>query len=112
MASSSGGDFSEPPRGPNPPAGMIAGQGQSTPFKPNFINFLGDTNVPSRGLTPDMLAAINATNGPPPGSMPPQAAGAAAAGAAPVDKRAMLARAMMQQQQQMHLGRNGSAGGW
>jgi hypothetical protein len=71
-SSSSGGDFKEPPRGPAPPASSIAPQGQSTPFTPHFINFLGDTNTPSRGLSPAMLAAIDATNGPaqPPVSAP------------------------------------------
>lgn len=71
MGSSSGGDYSEPPRGPGPPSNMIAGLGGSTPLQSHFINFLGDTNVPSKGLTPEMLAAVDAMNGPatPPGPM-------------------------------------------
>lgn len=64
MGSSSGGDYSEPPRGPGPPPSMIAGLGGSTPLRSHFINFLGDTNVPSTGLTPDMLSQIDALNGP------------------------------------------------
>lgn len=51
---------------------MIAGLGQSTPFQPHYISFLGDTNVPSRGLTPDMLSQIDAMNGP---ARPPPTAG-------------------------------------
>lgn len=76
MGSSGGGDYEEPPQGPAPPASMIAPQGQSAPFSPHFINFLGDTNQPSTGLTPDMLAQIGAMNGPP---KPP--GGASAGGA-------------------------------
>jgi len=113
MVSSPSGDtnFEEPPRGPGPPAGMISPQGQSAPFNPHFINFLGDTNVPSTGLTPEMLAAIDASNGPTSG--PPQTGmGGGPPMAPPVDKRAQLAKAMMQQQEQLGLGRNGSAGGW
>lgn len=63
MASSGDSDYSEPPSSPSPPAGMIAPQGQSAPFSPQWINFLGDTNTPSTGLTPQMLAQINASNG-------------------------------------------------
>lgn len=75
MGSSGGSsDYEAPPQGPAPPANMIAPQGQSAPFSPHFINFLGDTNQPSTGLTPDMLAQISAANGPPP-SAPPGAGG-------------------------------------
>jgi hypothetical protein len=76
MGSSGGGDYEEPPRGPSPPASMIAPQGQSAPFNPHFINFLGDPSQPSTGLTPGMLQEIGAMNGPPGG--PP---GASAGGA-------------------------------
>jgi hypothetical protein len=94
-------------------------QGQSMPYQPNWISFLGDTNVPSTGLTPDMLARINASNGPP---AAPAATGLTSGDA--INLRNQLAaltaarsgqnqrQAMQQQQQQLNLGRNGSAGGW
>src|SRR5688572_33126145 len=62
---SSGNTNYKQPKTPAPPADMIAGQGQTAGFKPSYINFLGDTNVPSTGLTPEMIAQIDATNGAP-----------------------------------------------
>jgi hypothetical protein len=62
---SSGNTNYKQPKTPAPPADMIAGQGQTAGFTPSFINFLGDTNVPSTGLTPEMIAQIDATNGAP-----------------------------------------------
>lgn len=102
MGSSSGSDYSTPPQQPAPPANLISPMGQSTPYQPNYINFLGDPGVPSTGLTPDMLAAINASNGPPPGAIPAPAAAAAqpAAPAGPTAAdiaRQRLAEAFMQQ---------------
>jgi len=75
MGSSGGSDYEEPPQGPGPPASMIAPIGQSAPFSPHFTNFLGDPSTPSTGLTPAMLAEINASNGPAPGTGPPGATG-------------------------------------
>lgn len=69
---SSGSTNYKQPKTPAPPSDMIAGAGQTAGFKPSYINFLGDTNVPSTGLTPEMIAAIDATNGagrPPGGGM-------------------------------------------
>lgn len=71
MGSSGGSsDFKPSGTAPPPPADKIIPQGQSTPYHPQFINFLGDTNVPSRGLTPEMLSAIMATQSAPPPSAP------------------------------------------
>jgi hypothetical protein len=55
---------------------MIIPQGGSAPLKTNFINFLGDPNTPSTGLTPEMLAAIMATQNPQQQGPPPAAAAA------------------------------------
>lgn len=57
MGSSGGSSNYEQPTIPTPP--NVAPYGSSVPFKPSFINFLGDPSVPSTGLTPDMLAAID-----------------------------------------------------
>jgi hypothetical protein len=57
MGSSGGSTDYEQPTIPTPP--NVAPYGSSVPFKPSFINFLGDPSVPSTGLTPDMLAAID-----------------------------------------------------
>ena len=57
MGSSGGGGDYAPPTLPTPP--NVAPYGSSVPFKPSFINFLGDPSTPSTGLTPDMLAAID-----------------------------------------------------
>lgn len=80
---SSGGNSDFEPEGtaPPPPAGMVSPQGQSTPYTPHFINFLGDTNVPSTGLTPEMLQAIMATQNPQPRAPPPVNPGAPVAAA-------------------------------
>lgn len=58
MGSSGGGSYKQP-NIPKPPSDMIAGPGQTSPFNPSWINFLGDTNIPSTGLTPDMLQQID-----------------------------------------------------
>lgn len=79
MGSSSGDDYSTPPQQPAPPGNLIQPPGSSVPYQPHYINFLGDTNVPSTGLTPQMLGAINAMNGPAPGAVAPAAAAAAPA---------------------------------
>jgi hypothetical protein len=94
MGSSGGSsDFKPSGTAPPPPANKITPQGQSTPYHPQFINFLGDTNVPSRGLTPEMLNAIMATqNAPPPG--PPPANPGAPAPAPAASNRDKLARMM------------------
>jgi hypothetical protein len=73
MGSSGGGSFKPGGTQPTPPG--TVGYGQTSPFTPSYINFLGDTNVPSTGLTPEMLAQIDATNGAP--QMPPPAAAGA-----------------------------------
>lgn len=70
---SSGGSTPKAPKMTPPPSGMISDYGSTAPFNPSYINFLGDTNVPSTGLTPDMLAQIDAMNGAP---MAPPAGGA------------------------------------
>lgn len=127
MGSSGGGDFEEPPRGPAPPANMIAPQGQSAPFSPHFVNFLGDPSQPSTGLTPDMLAQIAGSNGPPPGAGPPGATGLTSGSdiemnkmrdqlAALTAQQARQTPERMQQQQQelawrQNRGGGGSAGG-
>lgn len=56
MGSSSGGNY-KPGNVPVPP--NVADYGSSTPFTPQWVNFLGDTNVPSTGLTPAMLKQID-----------------------------------------------------
>lgn len=72
MGSSGGSsDFEPANTAPPPPASMISPQGQSSQYQPHFVNFLGDTNTPSTGLTPDMLAQIAASNGPPMQQGPP-----------------------------------------
>jgi len=77
MGSSGGSSDSKPAgQGPPPPAGSILPQGTSAPHNPSWINFLGDTNTPSRGLTPEMLEAIMASARPPPPGAPPAAAAA------------------------------------
>jgi hypothetical protein len=93
MGSSGGGGSFKQPTIPAPPAGSITPQGQSTPYHPNFISFLGDTNVPSRGLTPEMLQAIMATQNPQPRPPPIANPGAPAPAAAP--NRDKLAREMV-----------------
>lgn len=120
MVSSPGGGGGSPPQ-TQTPGGTIMPQGQSMPYQPNWISFLGDTNTPSTGLTPDMLARINASNGPPPGAM---AAPSGLTSGDAINLRNQLAaltaarsgqnqrQAMQQQQQQLGLGRNGSAGGF
>jgi len=67
--------------------------GTATPYQPNFINFLGDPNTPSTGLTPQMLQQIMASNGPPPGAPPPGAGMGGPGGG--IDPRAALAAAMV-----------------
>jgi len=57
MGSSGGSTNYTQPDIPTPP--NVAPYGQSVPFKPSFINFLGDPSTPSTGLTPDMLAAVD-----------------------------------------------------
>lgn len=102
MGSSGGSSDYAPPTIPTPP--NVAPYGSSVPFKPNFISFLGDTNVPSTGLTPDMLAAIDQMyqDRPSIGVQPPPPM-AAAAPPPPKEDRNKLAEAMR--------GGNGSAGG-
>jgi hypothetical protein len=58
MGSSGGGSYKQP-NIPAPPSDMIAGPGQTSPFNPQWVNFLGDTNTPSTGLTPEMLSQID-----------------------------------------------------
>lgn len=105
MGSSSDDDYDQPPYQPvQPPAGMIMPVGRSTPYQPNFINFLGDPSVPNTGLTPDMLSQINGMNGPqllsppPQGTSPPapEVLGAASMSRKQLDdlKRQQLAKAM------------------
>lgn len=91
MGSSGGGGSSKPSgTAPPPPANKIIPQGGTAPLQHQWINFLGDTNVPSRGLTPEMLSSIMATqNVPPP--IAPQASNPMAPAAAPRDQ---LAQAM------------------
>jgi hypothetical protein len=119
MGSSGSSDFQEPPRGPNPPAGSIIPQGGSAPLNTHFINFLGDTNTPSTGLTPDMLQQIMASQspqGPPPG----MGGGPPAAAVAPPapNRRGMLADAMMRRgggeggAGHSGAGSGGNGGGW
>ncbi len=49
MGSSGGGSYSQP-RTPAPPSDMIAPIGQTSQGgAPNFVNFLGDPSIPSRG---------------------------------------------------------------
>lgn len=110
MGSSSGGDYAEPPKGPGPPPSMIAGLGQSTPLQPHFINFLGDTNVPSRGLTPDMLSAIDAMNGP---ATPPPMTGGGNYDSQITDLRNQLAamQAAQSKPKPQMMGRGGGEGG-
>lgn len=69
MGSSGSTNYKQPtiPRPPN-----VAEPGSSVPFQPNFINFLGDTNQPSTGLTPGMLQQIDSMSYAPP---PPPAGG-------------------------------------
>jgi hypothetical protein len=89
---------------------MIAGLGGSTPLQSHFINFLGDTNVPSRGLTPEMLSAIDATNGP----ATPPAAGGGNYDSQIADLRNQLAAmqaAKKPKQDPIYRGGEGSAGG-
>lgn len=112
MGSSGGGDYGPPPRGPAPPANLISPQGSSVPYTPHFINFLGDTNTPATGLTPDMLTAINAMNGP---ATPPAAAGGGYDSQI-ADLRNQLAAMQAAQQQKpkpppIYRGGEGSAGG-
>lgn len=59
MGSSGGTQSFRQPSTPAPPPGMVAGPGQTAPFNPSYVNFLGDTNVPSTGLTPGMLQQID-----------------------------------------------------
>src|SRR5688572_3860701 len=68
MGSSSGGGYKQP-NIPAPASDMIAGPGQTSPINPSGVNFLGDTNIPSTGLTPDMPQTINSGSykQPPPG---------------------------------------------
>jgi hypothetical protein len=113
MGSSSGSsDFEPENTAPPPPASMISPQGQSTQYQPHFINFLGDTNTPSTGLTPDMLAAINASNGPPQAAQPTNGYDQQIN-----DLRSQLAAMQAAQKQpapntqMMQRGGNGSAGG-
>ncbi|HEV8164954.1 MAG TPA: hypothetical protein VGR74_11005 [Actinomycetota bacterium] len=120
MGSSGGSsDFEEPPRGPNPPAGSIIPQGGSAPLKSNFINFLGDTNTPSTGLTPEMLDAIMATQSPSPGPPGMGMGGppAAAAAAPPPASREKLAQVMSGRGEGgsrggRGAGSGGNSGGW
>lgn len=83
---SSGGSSPKAPKMTPPPEGMIAPHGSTSDFRPSYVNFLGDTNVPSTGLTPEMLAQIDAMSG------PPTASANAAAGSG--SDRAMLAQIM------------------
>lgn len=92
MGSSGGGDY-EAPDIPAPPGNLIVPQGSNVPYTPHFINFLGDTNVPSTGLSPDMLAQIDAMySSPPPPPMIQQQQ--AAAPPAAKNDRNKLAEAM------------------
>lgn len=84
MGSSGGnGDYRQPSI-PTPP--NVAEYGTSVPFEPSYMNFLGDTNVPSTGLTPEMLAAIDSGSYAQPG---PSAPGGGMSG-----DRAMLSEIM------------------
>jgi hypothetical protein len=108
-SSGGGGDYTAPDR-PAPPANLIQPQGSNVPFVPHYINFLGDTNTPSTGLTPEMLAAIDATNGPP----APVAPAGGAYDSQIADLRSQLAAmqaAQKKPQQQPIWGRGGGEGG-
>jgi len=109
-SSGGGGDYTAPDR-PAPPANLIQPQGSNVPFVPHYINFLGDTNTPSTGLTPDMLAQIDAMNGPP--GPPPSANGAYDSQIADLRNQlaAMQAAQKKPQQQPIYRGGEGSAGG-
>ena len=78
MASSGGSTNYRQPSIPAPPAGMVAGPGQTAPFQPSYVNFLGDTNVPSTGLTPSMLQQIDSGAYAKPAAPPAEAAAAGA----------------------------------
>lgn len=98
---SSGGGSDRPPNTPAPPAGQISAPGQTAPFAPRYVNFLGDTNTPSTGLTPDMLAQINAQAAAPP-PPPPQQPGMG------MDQmRSMLAQLMKEQRPQRQMPQRG-----
>lgn len=89
MGSSSGGSSRQPST--TVPAGLISQPGQ-TPFTPNYVNFLGDPSTPSVGLSPAMLAAIEASNR-------PSAAPAAGGSSGELEQmRQQLAQLMNQQQ--------------
>ena len=111
MGSSSDDDYSTPPQQPTPPNG-VQPFGSSVPYQPHYINFLGDTNRPSTGLTPAMLAEINAMNGParPPAVDPTQTPQTGAPGGAQFtpEMREGLARLMAgaPQKQQPGIGRS------
>jgi hypothetical protein len=64
MGSSSGGDYKQPAAQPAP-AGTVP-YGQTSPYRPNFVSFLPSDNSMATGLTPAMIAQINASNGPAP----------------------------------------------
>lgn len=108
MGSSGGSSDYKQPDIPTPP--NVAPYGSSVPFKPSFINFLGDPSTPSTGLTPDMLAAIDQMyqNRPSIGVAPPPQAAAPPAAAKP--DRNKLAQAMRGGEGSAG-GRGGSAGG-
>lgn len=115
MGSSGSSDFTQP-TSPSPPAGSINPMGTAAAPNHQWINFLGDTNTPSTGLTPEMLSAIMATQNPAPGPAPPPAA--AAAPAAPVKRgRDQLAGAMSRGGGEggagsRGAGSGGNGGGW
>lgn len=108
MGSSGGSSNYEQPAVPTPP--NVAPYGSSVPFKPSFINFLGDPSTPSTGLTPDMLAAIDQMyqNRPSIGVQAPPQQAAAPPPAKP--DRNKLAQAMRGGEGSAG-GRGGSAGG-
>ena len=55
---SSGSSSYKAPNAPTP-AGNLVPYGQVSSFNPSYVSFLGDTNVPSTGLTPGMLSQID-----------------------------------------------------
>ncbi|HTM20461.1 MAG TPA: hypothetical protein VL172_08140, partial [Kofleriaceae bacterium] len=107
-SSGGGGDYTAPDR-PAPPANLIQPQGSNVPFVPHYINFLGDTNTPSTGLTPDMLAQIDAMNGPP--GPPPSANGAYDAQIADLRNQLAAMQAAQNKKPQPIYGRGGGEGG-
>jgi len=91
MGSSGGSSNFSRPSTPTPP--NVAPFGQTSGFQPNWVNFLGDTNQPSTGLTPDMLQQIDSGAYAQPGNPIPGGGGGGMPGG---DMRSMFAELMAQ----------------